>query len=190
MPLVSLSKGNRDPGGVNGYVTLLQRFLVLNNVLHRNAAGADPVHGDFDAATEAAVMSFQKTSGISITGDVTGQTWAAIAGVSSPLAVVNPSVPSSSLPNLSPGAIDSVVTVLQRLLVEFSGPNPKLIFITPGIITRADVVDSGGVFGPKTTAAVAAFQANRGLPPPFNAEIGPLTWEKLLFPKGRNPVPG
>jgi peptidoglycan hydrolase-like protein with peptidoglycan-binding domain len=194
MPLVRLSKGNRDPEGVNGFVTLLQRFLVLKDFLDHNTAGADPVNGNFDAETESAVKSLQAKSQVRVSGVVDGETWAAIADVSSPLAVVNPSVPSSALPELwsdppsPPFLVDSAVTVLQRLLFEHIG---KFILLEDVVnrselLTMLDVQSSGGSYGPKTEATVKAFQINRELLP--DGKVGNDTWEKLLFPDGRNPV--
>lgn len=180
MPLVSMFKGDPNLGSVNQFVMLLQRFLVMNGKLERDATGVDPVDGTFGPVTDAAVGRFQAT----YNGVVDGATWAAIAGVTSPLAVVNPSVASSNLPQLFPGDTDSVVIVLQRLLFEYSGNQPGQVFIASGLMKRADVGASGGVFDSVTKAAVANFQENRQLPPPFDGKIGPLTWEKLLFPKG------
>ncbi len=190
MPLVSMFKNDPNLGSVNQFVMLLQRFLVMNNVLHRNAAGADPVNGKFDDATESAVKKFQKDiAKITDDGEVAGGTWAAIAGVSYALASVyptNPNDPSTKeFPLLRHGDQDSVVTVLQRLLVEYSGSLPGQEFIPAGIITKQDVQQSNGIFDDKTKQAVEAFQANRGLSL-VDGEVGSDTWEKLLFPKGRH----
>jgi peptidoglycan hydrolase-like protein with peptidoglycan-binding domain len=184
MPLIRMFKGDKNLGVDNQYVMLLQRFLALNGLLDRKKpTDPNPVNGDFGVATDEAVKKIQAIYGVPVSGVVDGETWAAIAGVSAPLAIVDPSVPSSKLPDLYPGDTDSVVTVLQRLLVEYSVGIPGSNYITPGVITKADVVASGGFFGPKTEAAVAEFQQDRKLPPPFNAKIGPLTWAKLLIPK-------
>jgi peptidoglycan hydrolase-like protein with peptidoglycan-binding domain len=180
VPLISMIKNAPDLDVVNGYVALLQRFLVMNGVLKPPAPGIDPVNGRFDSATVSAVKSFQDSSKIPVSGQVDGGTWAAIAGVSSPLTVVT----SNSIPPFLPlqiiGDTDSVVTILQRLLVEFSGPQPGgQVFITPGIITKANV---NGSFGAATKEAVLDFQKNVGLPAP-DGEVGNNTWMKLLFPR-------
>jgi len=56
--LISMVRGDTNLGSVNGYVALLQRFLVMNGVL-TSSSGMDPVNGKFDDATESAVRSFQ-----------------------------------------------------------------------------------------------------------------------------------
>lgn len=187
MPLVSMFKGDPNLGSVNQYVMLLQRFLVMNGVLKRNAAGADPVNGKFDDATELAVRSFQSTHGVPVSGIVKGQTWAAIAGVSYDLTFVDPTNPNEpstkEFPLLRHGDQDSVVTVLQRLLFEYS-IQPNQQFIPKGIINQQDIEDSKGSFGDKTERAVKEFQANRSIS--VTGEVGSETWEKLLFPKGRD----
>jgi murein L,D-transpeptidase YcbB/YkuD len=184
MPLVRMFKGDKNLGVGNQHVMLLQRFLALNGLLDRKVpTDPNPVHGTFDGVTEDAVKKFQAISSVPVSGVVDGVTWAAIAGVSSPLAVVAPSVPSSRLPDLYPGDVDSVVTVLQRLLVEYSSLPPGQEFVPPGMTTKEDVQAGGGNFGEKTQLAVEAFQANRGIK--VDGQVGPTTWEKLLFPKGR-----
>jgi peptidoglycan hydrolase-like protein with peptidoglycan-binding domain len=185
MPLVSMFKGDPNLGAVNQYVMLLQRFLVMNGVLTRNAAGADPVNGKFDDATELAVKTFQGKRSVPVSGIVKGRTWAAIAGVSDDLAFVDPTNPTDpstkDFPLLRLDDQDSVVTVLQRLLFEYSGSQPGQEFIPAGSITKEDV---DGLFGNQTKQAVEAFQSNRAIQ--IDGEVGPETWEKLLFPKGRH----
>jgi peptidoglycan hydrolase-like protein with peptidoglycan-binding domain len=183
MPLPTMVKGDANLGEVNQYVMLLQRFLSLNNLLKRDGSGRDPVNGRFDDATELAVRRFHEISKLPPTGTVDGRTWAAIAGVSQPLKVTEPINLLLELPVLRSGDQNTLVTVLQRLLVEYSGSQPGQAFIPPGIIAKADVENGRDTFGEKTRLAVEAFQANRGIP--VDGEVGETTWEKLLFPKGR-----
>jgi hypothetical protein len=183
MPLATVKKGDR-----NQYVMLLQRFLVLNSLLVRDASGADPVSGLFDDATKDALILFKESNGFSRppNPDAGGATWGAIAGVANDLETVGSVPDDEPLTELHPGDVDPLVTVMQRLLMEFA--EPVFGFLPRGIITKDDVVSSGGVFGEKTEKAVKAFQTNRGLAP-ADGIVGPATWETLIFPKGRSPIP-
>lgn len=168
-------------GDVNQYVTLLQRFLVLNGNLKRDAVGRNPVTGTFSEVTKSAAMDYQRAHDIDVTGIVKGVTWAAIAGVPGPLPVVEAvDFDSAQMTDLFPGDEDALVFPLQRLLFEY-GDQPTLAFLPPGIITKADIT---GVMDSVTVRAVKEFQGNRGIT--VDGEVGPETWEKLCFPKGRN----
>ena len=134
-------------GDEGEYVLLLQRFLVLNGVLHRDTAGRDPVNGRFDDTTKTAVEEFQRKSSLDVSGKVGGMTWAAIAGVARPLRVDEASPPSPYLPALKYSNEGSLVTALQKLLLEyqqsFSNTPP---FVTPGIFNQAEIEAASGFF--------------------------------------------
>jgi peptidoglycan hydrolase-like protein with peptidoglycan-binding domain len=192
MTLAFLQIGDPD----NQYVVLLQRFLVLNDVLHRDALEQDPVTGVFNSETEEAVKQLQLLKGVDVDGKVGGQTWAAIAGVNvlTPIDENNP--PPTILTELKLGNTDPLVTVLQRLLLDYSKtPLSGTIFVTPGLITQPDIIASSGFFDAKTDLAVKSFQVAvnnydkaHPTPPPLpslalNGKVDSNTWHRLLFPK-------
>lgn len=212
MPLVSMSKDDPNLGSMNQYVMLLQRFLVLNGDLERKVPTApDPVNGKFDDATRLAVESFQGKRGVPVSGIVKGHTWAAIAGVASDnaaddLTFVDPDpskLSTKELPLLRFGDEDSVVTVLQRLLLDYSKtPLSGILFVTPSLLTQEDIINSLGKFGGKTVGkfdrkteqavisfqvAVNNFDTTHPTPPlPSLAQDGKVdsnTWHRLIFPK-------
>jgi peptidoglycan hydrolase-like protein with peptidoglycan-binding domain len=195
MTLTYLQIGDVD----NQYVMLLQRFLVLNNVLHRGTSGQDPVTGVFDSVTKAAVEQLQQLKGFAladIDGKVGGQTWAAIADVNVLTPIDMSSPPPAILTDLKPGDQYPLVTVLQRLLLDYSKtPLSGTLFVTPDIITQQDIIDSLGYFDSKTQQAVKSFQVAvnnfdkaHPTPPPLpslaqDGKVDPNTWHRLIFPK-------
>ncbi|WP_434384855.1 peptidoglycan-binding protein [Melittangium boletus] len=134
-------------GAKGASVTTLQNKL--------KAAGFNPgaVDGAFGPKTTAAVKAFQKARGLAADGVVGPKTWSALnaAGASS----------GGSGPTLKKGATGEAVRALQNRLNQL-GHN----------VGAAD-----GSFGPKTEAAVKAFQKAHGLT--ADGVVGPKTWDKL-----------
>ena len=93
------------------------------------------ITGTFDSTTEQVVKDFQQGAGLTVDGVVGPITWQAL-----------PADPNTSL--LARGASGSVVTALQKGLKKYSTP-----------ATDPGAVD--GDFGPKTEAAVKAYQQDR-----------------------------
>ncbi|MCY1015804.1 peptidoglycan-binding domain-containing protein [Pyxidicoccus sp. MSG2] len=121
-------------------------------------AGFSPgaADGQFGPKTEAAVKAFQKAKGLVADGIVGPKTWAKLTAA--------PSTPASSGgsgPTLKQGHSGAPVTALQNRLNQLG--------------FNAGAAD--GQFGPKTTAAVKAFQTAKGLV--ADGVVGPKTWDKL-----------
>ena len=106
------------------------------------------ISGTFDSTTEQAVKDFQQGAGLTVDGIVGPMTWQAL-----------PADPDTPL--LSRGASGSAVTALQKGLKKYSTP-----------ATDPGAVD--GDFGPKTEAAVKAYQQDRGIQ--VDGIVGDQTW--------------
>ena len=106
------------------------------------------ITGSFDVTTEQAVKDFQQGAGLTVDGIVGPATWQAL-----------PADPDT--PVLSRGASGSVVTALQQGLKKYSTPATD-----PGLVD--------GDFGPKTEAAVKAYQQNRAVH--VDGIVGDQTW--------------
>jgi len=110
--------------------------------------GPSNITGNFDSTTEQAVKDFQQGAGLTVDGIVGPITWQAL-----------PADPNTPL--LARGASGSVVTALQKGLKKYSTP----------------ATDPGGVdgdFGPKTEAAVKAYQQDRDVQ--ADGIVGDQTW--------------
>ena len=125
-------------------------------------AGFSPgaVDGQFGPKTAAAVKSFQSAKGLVADGVVGPKTWARLNGAAAPSAPT-PSAPGGSGPTLKQGQSGAPVTALQNRLNQLG--------------FNAGAAD--GQFGPKTTAAVKAFQHAKGLV--ADGVVGPKTWKQL-----------
>ena len=112
------------------------------------ALGPSNITGTFDATTEQAVKDFQQGAGLTVDGIAGPLTWQAL-----------PADPNTPL--LARGASGSVVTALQKGLKKYGTP-----------ATDPGTVD--GDFGPKTEAAVKAYQQDRGIH--VDGVVGDQTW--------------
>jgi peptidoglycan hydrolase-like protein with peptidoglycan-binding domain len=117
-------------------------------------AGFSPgaADGQFGPKTAAAVKAFQSAKGLVADGIVGPKTWAKLTATSSS---------GGSGPTLKQGHSGAPVAALQNRLNQLG--------------FNAGAAD--GQFGPKTTAAVKAFQSAKGLV--ADGVVGPKTWNKL-----------
>lgn len=116
--------------------------------------------GDYGPLTYAAVRNFQATHHIVVTGIAGAKVFAELEKAAPTTAVALHARPS--VPTLREGSRGPAVTHLQRELTQKG-------YSTHGV---------DGIFGPKTLAAVIAFQkSHHGLTP--NGIVGPLTWKAL-----------
>lgn len=123
---------------------------VIELQIRLKAASLDPgpVDGVFGSRTDTAVRSFQGARSLQVTGIVDTATWTALGGAANPV--------------LESGDRGSRVLELQRQLLA-AGHNPGPL---------------DGVYGSKTTAAVAAFQTAASLPATGDADQA--TWDRLF----------
>jgi len=118
--------------------------------------GFDPgsIDGVFGARTRAAVVNFQRSRNLSVTGIVDVTTWQALGRQCQ--------VPGVSVcPTIGPGTRGSAVRFLQSLLERLN--------YAPGPID--------GIYGADTRAAVLAFQANNNIP--TTGVVDQATWNAL-----------
>jgi peptidoglycan hydrolase-like protein with peptidoglycan-binding domain len=112
------------------------------------ALAPSSITGTFDATTEQVVKDFQQDAGLTVDGIVGPQTWQAL-----------PADPNT--PTLSRGASGDAVTGLQTGLKKYST-----------LATDPGPVD--GDFGPRTEAAVKAYQQDRVVH--VDGIVGDQTW--------------
>ncbi|GAB4338135.1 MAG: hypothetical protein OHK0047_28210 [Leptolyngbyaceae cyanobacterium] len=132
-------------GSTGADVKRLQRLLVMIKLL--DYLGID---GIFGPKTEQVVRSFQQSAGLVVDGIVGVKTWAAL-----------PADPGTV--QLSVGSSGAVVTALQKGLQRYGGT---------GSPTDPGAID--GKFGPRTEAAVRAYQKKHGLV--ADGIVGDRTW--------------
>jgi peptidoglycan hydrolase-like protein with peptidoglycan-binding domain len=132
-------------GSTGPEVRRLQRVLVEIKLLDFTR-----IDGNFASGTEGAVKDFQQGNGLTVDGIVGPQTWSAL-----------PADPNT--PVLAQGGTGAAVSALQKGLKTYAAQNPSA---DPGAID--------GVFGPRTAAAVRAYQSDRGVT--VDAIVGDRTW--------------
>ena len=112
--------------------------------------GVDQIDGTFGPVTQAAVKDFQHGEGLAADGVIGNATWAKM-----------PADPDT--PVVQRGATGGAVSGLQKGLLKFGGA---------GSATDPGAAD--GNFGPRTEAAVEAYQAQHALQ--NDGVVGPRTW--------------
>ena len=132
-------------GATGSDVRRLQRLLVMIKSL--DYTGID---GIFGSLTEQAVRSFQQGNGLGVDGIVGPKTWAAL-----------PADPNT--PQLAEGASGPVVSAFQQGLRTYGGAG-----------TPTDPGPIDGSFGPRTKAAVRAYQTDHALS--VDGIVGDRTW--------------
>ncbi len=126
-------------------VKRLQRLFVM-----MKTAPVEAIDGVFGPKTKAVVIDFQTGNGLAIDGIVGDQTWAKL-----------PADPNTPL--LKKGATGTAVAGLQKGLLKFDGAG-----------SPTDPGAADGKFGPKTEAAVKAYQTHHGLA--VDGIVGDRTW--------------
>ena len=140
-----------------------------------NTLGASPAlatDGIFGPLTEAAVMAFQRSAGITVNGIVGPVTWNALF-TNQP--VSPPPTPPAAVWPPYPGV------VLRRGM---NGPSIRQVQERLNTLGASPALATDGIFGPLTEAAVMAFQRSRGLT--ADGIVGPITWNALF---SNQPVP-
>jgi peptidoglycan hydrolase-like protein with peptidoglycan-binding domain len=141
-----MNSGPRLAIGARGQdVERAQTIFVMTKTL-----GFDQIDGVFGPVTKNAVTAFQQSEGLSADGVIGDGTWQRM-----------PADPDT--PVLRRGSAGGAVSGLQKGLLKFGGA---------GSSTDPGPVD--GDFGPRTEAAVKAYQAQHSLP--NDGMVGLRTW--------------
>jgi peptidoglycan hydrolase-like protein with peptidoglycan-binding domain len=141
------------------------QVIELQQLLSRVGFKPGPADGAFGPHTKAAVEAFQRAHGLEPDGVVGPKTWGALREATAP-APVAPPIPTApaapaAQPTLKLGSRGPAVAEAQRLLRQAG--------LKPG--------PADGDFGPRTQAAVQAFQHQQGLT--ADGIVGPKTWAAL-----------
>ena len=112
--------------------------------------GFDQIDGVFGPVTKSAVASFQEGAGLVADGVIGDETWGRL-----------PAAPNT--PALKRGSTGQAVRGLQKGLLKFGGSG-----------SSTDPGPADGNFGPRTEAAVKAYQAQHALP--TDGVVSPRTW--------------
>ncbi|MDD4779660.1 MAG: peptidoglycan-binding protein [Tissierellia bacterium] len=161
-----------EGGAVVPRIQIVQYFI---NVLSAYYSSIPPVDidGIMGPATRSAIIEYQKTMGLPVTGMLDDETWLSmynnIVGI---LTTIPPSaiaLPALIYPNIvySLGSEGPGVYLIQQYLA----------FIST-ILTDIPAVTPDGVFGESTKAAVIAFQKQFNLTP--DGIVGRETWNKIV----------
>jgi peptidoglycan hydrolase-like protein with peptidoglycan-binding domain len=126
-------------------VQRVQTIFVMMKTL-----GFQQIDGVFGSVTQNAVKDFQQSEGLAADGVVGNATWAGM-----------PADPDT--PVLGRGATGAAVNGLQKGLLKFGGAG-----------SATDPGPADGNFGPRTEAAVKAYQQQHALP--NDGVVGPRTW--------------
>lgn len=158
-------------------VALLQYFLNVMSAFYRTIPSVE-MSGYFGPETRVAIMEFQKTMNLPVTGIVDKKTWDLlynnILGVVSTLKPAVIALPLVRYPNIvykrGMGVEEPGVFIIQELLAYISTIIPSITYVPYNLID--------GVFGPITESAVKTFQQHFGLE--ANGIVDEATWNKLL----------
>lgn len=159
-------------GDTGGRVSALQFFLAVLSNFYAEIPFVR-IDGTFGPATRSALLAAQRLFDLPQTGVVSKQDWETLYDETAVLLEHVPPERFSAGTQPYPGFVltlgmrDSSVAVLQSYLVKIAAYNPAIPATT---IT--------GYFGPKTKAAVTAFQRQAGLTP--DGVVGEQTWNALV----------
>jgi len=141
-----MNSGPRLAVGARGHdVQRAQTIFVMMKAL-----GFDQIDGVFGPVTKSAVAAFQEGAGVAADGVIGDETWGRL-----------PADPDT--PVLRRGSTGDAVRGLQKGLLKFGGSG-----------SSTDPGPADGSFGPRTEAAVKAYQAQHALP--ADGVVGPRSW--------------
>ena len=153
-------------------VQMVQFFLNVLSAYYDSIPAVD-IDGILGLETRRAIIEFQKTMNISVTGLIDEETWStmynSVLGILRALPPAAIELPSLLYPDvlLREGSERPGVFIIQEILAYISTRVPEIPFVQPD-----------GIFGPETTAAVTAFQRAHGLE--ANGIVDEETWNSMI----------
>ena len=174
-PAVNIAQASARPtlrvGSTGSAVSEIQAMLALLGYFD------DPVDGQYQTSTEAAIKAFQTDVGLSSDGIAGPATWEALLPSPS-TEFTPPDVPATA----TGGADDATDTADSPVAL----PTLRVGMTGPAVSRVQETLDSrgfydgaiDGVFGPATEAAVKDFQDSVELV--ADGIVGPATWQALL----------
>jgi peptidoglycan hydrolase-like protein with peptidoglycan-binding domain len=161
-----------EEGQVVPRVQLVQYFINVLSAYYESIPSID-IDGILGPNTRAAIIEFQKTLELPITGLIDEETWNtmynSVLGILRELPPTAVALPSFIYPNIiyREGTEGPDVFIIQELLAFISTVVPEI-----------PTVELNGFFGPETTAAVIAFQRMYGIEP--DGIVDEETWNKIV----------
>lgn len=153
-------------------VQLVQYFLNVLSVYYDSIPAVD-IDGILGPETRNAIIEFQKTMKLPLTGTIDEETWNtmynSVLGILRALPPAAIQLPALVFPNVifSEGTERPGVFIIQEVLAYISTIVPEIPYVQPD-----------GRYGPETTAAVTVFQRIYGLKP--TGIVNEETWNKLI----------
>ena len=161
-----------EEGQVVPRVQTAQYFLNVLSAYYESIPAVD-IDGMLGPQTRTAILEFQKTMGLPATGTIDEETWDtmynSILGILRELPPTAIALPALLFPNIiyREGSEGPGVYIIQEYLSYISTVVPAI-----------PALDTDGVFGPETTAAVIAFQNIYDLPP--TGVVNEQTWDTIV----------
>ena len=138
--------------------------------------GSVPLDGIWDSATRNALIEFQKSRGLPVTGSVDRATWELLkAEYDESVAMNSPPTPLALFPRYPAGFIIKqgdrgyLVYTVQHILREL-----ERLYYFGGIS-----LDTDGIYGEKTAAVVRDFQKRNGIP--VTGLVDRETWDAMAI---------
>ncbi len=153
-------------------VQLVQYFLNVLSTYYDSIPAVD-IDGILGPETRNAIIEFQKTMKLPLTGTIDEETWNtmynSVLGILRALPPAAIQLPALVFPNVifSEGTERPGVFIIQEVLAYISTIVPEIPYVQPD-----------GRYGPETTAAVTVFQRIYGLEP--TGIVNEETWNKLI----------
>ena len=153
-------------------VQMVQFFLNVLSAYYDSIPAVD-IDGILGLETRRAIIEFQKTMKIPVTGSLDEETWStmynSVLGILRAIPPAAIELPSLLYPDalLREGSERPGVFIIQEILAYISTRVPEIPFVQPD-----------GIFGPETTAAVTAFQRAHGLE--ANGIVDEETWNSMI----------
>lgn len=160
-------------GEATARVQVVQYFLNVLSAYYNTIPVVD-INGILNTQTRTAIMEFQRTIGLPITGIIDEQTYStmynSVAGILATVPPTSISLPSILWPGVvyRPGSEGPGVYIIQQYLSYISS-----------ILEGITAVETDGIYGPQTEQSVREFQEFFGIDP--TGVVDRYTWERIVL---------